>query len=291
MTSIVVLKRRINSIKGTRQITKALQLVAASKMKKAQEYAARSRSYSDLAFSLMQKLSGINELKNYVFFKVRPIKTKLYIVISSNSGLAGAYNSNIQRFFSNLLKEDHENSVKVKVIAIGNKAAHFARRIESIELLAVYNDLGEQPTANDVRPILNSLIKEFLNDSVDQVDIIYTKFISNITQQVDKIQVLPASTEITSETDQQVGHFSNFEPDVDSVINEITTRLIEARLWQSILESYASEHSMRMMAMKNATDNAKDLIDDYTLELNTARQAGITQELAEISGGVEAMKS
>ena len=291
MTSIIVLKRRINSIKGTRQITKALQLVAASKMKRAQDYAARSRSYSDLAASLMQKLSGIGELKNYVFFKQRPVKTKLYIVISSNTGLAGAYNSNIQRFLSNLLKEDQKNSVKVKVIAIGNKAAHFARRIESVDLVSVYNNLDNQPTANDIRPILNSLIKEYLSENVDQVDIIYTKFISNINQQVSKIQALPASADVDGLTDNSTSHFSNFEPDVDSVINEITTRLIEAQLWQSILESLASEHSMRMMAMKNATDNAKDLIEDYTLELNTARQAGITQELAEISGGVEAMKA
>ncbi len=291
MTSIIVLKRRINSIKGTRQITKALQLVAASKMKKAQDYASRSRSYSDLATSLMQKLSGIGELQNYVFFKQRPVKTKLYILISSNTGLAGAYNSNIHRFFSNLLKEDQANSIKVKVIAIGNKAAHFARRIESIDLVSVYNNLDNQPSANDIRPILNTLIKEYTNELVDQVDIIYTKFLSNINQQVTKIQVLPTSADLDGIGDNQTAHFSNFEPDVDSVINEITTRLIEARLWQSILESLASEHSMRMLAMKNATDNAKDLIDDYTLELNTARQAGITQELAEISGGVEAMKS
>ncbi len=289
MTSIVVLKRRINSIKGTRQITKALQMVSASKMKKAQDYAARSRSYSDLATSLMAKLSGINELKNYVLFKPRKIKSKLYIVVSSNSGLAGAYNSNIYRYFSNLLKQDESNNTNVKVLAIGNKAAHFARRIESIDLVGVYNNLGDQPGANEIRPILNFLLKEFLNETVDEVTIIYTKFYTNIRQEVSQITVLPASADVSNGI--STTNFSNFEPDVESVINEITTRLIEAQLWQSVLESYASEHSMRMLAMKNATDNAKDLIDDYTLELNTARQAGITQELAEISGGVEAMKS
>lgn len=291
MTSIVILKRRINSIKGTRQITKALQLVAASKMKKAQDYAARSRSYSELANELMTRLSGINELKNYVFFKKRPIKSKLYVVVSSNTGLAGAYNSNIYRYFSNQVKADLDKNIKVKVLAIGNKAALFVRRIDSIQLIGLYNKLANQPSANDISPILNSILKEYLSEAVDEVTFIYTKFFSNVNQQVEGLTVLPASMVTADNTNIKSDKFSNFEPDVDTVINEITTRLIEAQLWQAILESLASEHSMRMVAMKNATDNAKDLIDDYTLELNTARQANITQELAEISGGVEAMNS
>ncbi len=291
MTSIVILKRRINSIKGTRQITKALQLVAASKMKKAQDYASKSRSYSELANELMTRLSGINELKNYTFFKKRPIKSKLYVVVSSNTGLAGAYNSNIYRYFSNQVKVDLDSNIKVKVLAIGNKAAHFVRRIESIELIGLYNNLANQPSANDIRPILNSIIKEYLTEAVDEVVFVFTKFLSNVNQQVEGLTVLPASMVTSDNKAIKSDNFSNFEPDVDTVINEITTRLIEAQLWQAILGSLASEHSMRMIAMKNATDNAKDLIDDYTLELNTARQANITQELAEISGGVEAMNS
>ncbi len=288
MASTVVLKRRIASIKSTRQITKALQLVAASKMRRAQDYANRSRAYGELATSLMIKLSSINELDNYDLFKVRKITNRLYIVITSNSGLAGAYNSNVLRSLLKIVAQDQKENKKSFVIAIGNKAAHLARNLNQINLLAVYNSFADQPSANDIRPILNSLINHFKENKVDEVVLIYTKFKSNISQEVSQSILLPVKMIVADSIDRSQT-FSNFEPDVETVIDEITTRLIEAQLWQALLESIASEHSMRMLAMKNATDNAKDLIDDYTLELNTARQASITQELAEITGGVEAL--
>ncbi len=292
MASTIVLKRRITSIKSTRQITKALQLVAASKMRRAQEYANQSRAYGELATRLMVKLSGINELDDNPFFKIRSVKAKLYIIITSNSGLAGAYNSNVLKKFFKLVKNDHQNNIKTKVITIGNKGAYFCRKIASIDLVSVYNAIPDKPTANDLRPILNTLLTLFNNNEVDEVCLVYTKFKSNISQEVEDKTILPAKKIVSEESefnDSNQASYSNFEPNIESVITEITTRLIEAQLWKSLLESLASEHSMRMMAMKNATDNAKDLIDDYTLELNTARQASITQELAEITGGAEAM--
>ncbi len=288
MPSTVVLKRKITSIKSTRQITKALQLVAASKMRRAQEYASRSRAYGELATRLMIKLSGMNELDNYELFKVRTITNRLYVVITSNSGLAGAYNSNVLRVFLKSVSQDKKDNKKSSVIAIGNKVAHLSRSLGGVNLLAVYNNFSDHPTANDIRPILNSIIDNFKDHKVDEVILIYTKFKSNISQEVDQVVLLPAKMIETNMSPTQAT-YSNFEPDVQTVIDEITTRLIEAQLWQALLESLASEHSMRMIAMKNATDNAKDLIDDYTLELNTARQASITQELAEITGGAEAL--
>lgn len=290
MASTIVLKRRVTSIKGTRQITKALQLVAASKMKRAQDYANLSRAYGQLAAQLMVKLSGISELDNHPLFKLRDVKAKLYIIVTSNSGLAGAYNSNVLKVLLKAIQEDKKNNVVSRVISIGNKGARFCQKISSIDLVGVYNSFPDSPTANDVRPILNTLMSNFNDNLVDEVSFIYTKFKSNISQEVSKLNVLPAKMILDDNgTSDNKFNFSNFEPDVESVITEVTTRLIEAQLWQALLESLASEHSMRMMAMKNATDNAKDLIDDYTLELNTARQASITQELAEITGGAEAM--
>jgi F-type H+-transporting ATPase subunit gamma len=159
------------------------------------------------------------------------------------------------------------------------------RRVQDLDLQAAYPGFGDHPTANDIRPVLNTVVEQYRTGDVDEVVVLYTKFKSTVTQIASSLQLLPAQP---VEADQ-TATISNFEPDVETVIDQAATRLIEAQVWQSLLESIASEHAMRMVAMKNATDNAKDLIDDYTLELNTARQAAITQELAEITGGAEAL--
>jgi F-type H+-transporting ATPase subunit gamma len=289
MASTIVLKQRIKSVKGTRQITKAMQLVSASKMRRAQDYAFQSRAYRDLAYELLARLSAINEVEQQPLFVKRSVKSRLYIVITSNSGLAGAYNANVLKLLAQEIKADQSNKITSRVLVIGKKGAQFVRRLQGVELLAVYADFKDQPTAADVRPILKTLMDEYRQETADEVRLIYTVFRSNILQEAQSLQLLPASADDIPAIQDGVQTISNFEPSVETVIDQITTRLVEAQLWQALLESLASEHSMRMLAMKNATDNAKDLIDDYTLELNTARQAAITQELAEITGGAEAM--
>lgn len=285
MASTITLKRRIGSIKGTRQITKAMQLVSASKLRRAQEYAARSRDYRDLAYEMLKKLNAMDEVERTPLFQKRPVKTRLYVVVTSNTGLAGAYNANIIKLLIKAVKADEAAHVISSVITIGSKGAQFARRLHEIDLLAAYPPFGDHPSANDVRPILDTVIKQYKNKTVDEVHILYTKFTSTITQEALAQQLLPAP----APDKEEVTSVSNFEPDVETVVEQVTTRLVEAQIWQDVLESLASEHAMRMLATKNATDNANDLIDDYTLALNTARQAAITQELAEISGGAEAM--
>ena len=287
MASTIALKQRIKSVKGTRQITKAMQLVSASKMRRAQDQAFKSRAYRDVAYELLSRLNTVKEVAREPMFRVRPVNSRLYIVITSNSGLAGAYNANTLKLLFKGVKADQAAGIQSRVIAIGSKGAQFVRRLSEVELMAVYSALGDHPSANDIRPVLNTMINEYKNELADDVQIIYTNFKSNLIQEAQTIQLLPAKTDdIVEQADNVV---MNFEPDVETVIEQVTTRLIEAQVWQAVLESLASEHSMRMLAMKNATDNAKDLIDDYTLELNTARQASITQELAEITGGAEAL--
>lgn len=286
MASTIALKRRITSIKGTRQITKAMQLVSASKLRRAQEYAAASRAYGDLAYEILQKLSSMSEAKRQPLFVQRPVKNRLYVVVTSNTGLAGAYNANTLKMLTIALKRDKADKVKSHVITIGSKGAQFVRRLSDIDLMGVYPPFGDQPTANDMRPILNSVMESYKEGLVDEVNILYTQFKSTITQFSKTQQLLPAPLPENTDKTELI---SNFEPDVETVVEQTATRLIEAQIWQDVLESLASEHAMRMMATKNATDNASDLIDDYTLELNTARQASITQELAEISGGAEAL--
>lgn len=286
MASTITLKRRITSIKNTRQITQAQQLVAASKLRRAQEYAQASQAYAALANELLQRIGNLTEVAREPLFEQREVKNRLYILITSNSGLAGAYNANAIKQLAQAAQKDRAEKVASHVIAIGNRGAQFARRVRDINLDAAYPSFGDRPTANDIRPILNTVIDQFKAGEIDEVRVIYTRFKSTVTQVATNLQFLPAQP---AEGDGKFETISNFEPDIETVIDQVATRLIEAQVWQALIESIASEHAMRMVAMKNATDNAKDLIDDYTLELNTARQAAITQELAEITGGAEAL--
>ncbi len=265
-----------------------MELVSASKLRKASEYALQSRDYYDLAIEILSILSVKPELAQQSFFEQRTLKNHLYVVVTSNSGLAGAYNSNVLKRLTDELIVDSAKNYHSHVIAVGNKGAQFVRRFKDLNLEAVCAEYKDQPSANDIRPLLLNVINLYKDHKVDRVTLIYTKFKSTISQQVRSTQLLPIiELEDLPVTETKI---SNFEPDLESVIDQIAIRLIEAELWQAILEALASEQAMRMMAMKNASDNAKDLIEDYTLELNTLRQASITQELAEISGGVEALK-
>ncbi|HUC79103.1 MAG TPA: ATP synthase F1 subunit gamma [Candidatus Saccharimonadales bacterium] len=286
MANTVTLKRKISSIKNTRQITKAMELVSASKMRKAQDFAKLSRDYSQAAAELLADLSNLTEVKINPFFNHRKVVNKLYIVVSSNSGLAGAYNYNVLRLLSASAIADRDHGIHSIVIAIGKQAANFAGRLKDVDLEAVYFAFGDKPTSNDIKPILDTILLMYKDEKIDQVDIIYTQFISNLSQVAKVTEILPIKP-----IDNNQKNYTNFEPSVELVLDYSVERLLDAIIWQAVLDSLASEHSMRMMAMKNATDNAGDLIDQYTLKFNTARQSGITQDLAEISGGFEALNS
>lgn len=293
MANTITLKRRINSTRNTRQITKAMELVAASKMRRAHDRALASRDYALAANELLARLNNISEVGRQPLFAQRSVKSRLYVVITSNTGLAGAYNSNVLKLLMNGVMDDEAKKVKSQVIAIGNKGAQFTRHLEKVELLAVYPAFGDHPSANDLRPVLNTIIDMYSSATTDKVRLIYTSFKSSLSQQATSLALMPAQARPTGEDKQgevKTAQTSTFEPDIETVIEEVGKRLIEANLWQALLESLASEHSMRMLAMRSATDNASDLIDDYTLAYNTARQAAITQELAEITGGAEALK-
>ena len=290
MANTITLKRRRASVQNTRQITKAMELVSASKMRRAQEAAATGRMYREYAHSLLTRLSSITEVEEDPLFQKRPIKTRLYIIITSNSGLAGAYNANIIRMLTRLVITDEKAGIKSQVIAIGKKGAQFTRNIKSLDLIAAFTEIGDHPDANDIRPILNTATELYREKTVDDVQLLYTQFKSNLVQEATELNLLPARFDETDESKSEPIANSTFEPSLEVVLTQITERLLEVQLYQAILESVASEHSMRMLAMKNATDNASELIDDLTLEFNTARQAAITQELAEITGGAEAIQ-
>lgn len=292
MANTIALKRRITSVKNTKQITKAMELVAASKMRKATELAHRGRSYRQAAHSMLTRLTAVTEINNHPLYNVRSIKNRLYIVITSDRGLAGAYNTNIIKMLTRQVAEDSRHNIKPSVIVVGKRGAQFLRRVQDLEVMGVYADFGDSPTANDIRPILLSIVEKYQTRHVDEVKILYTEHKSNINQIAKSISILPATYEATDfdETSEQLLDFVTFEPSIEEVLDNVTERLLEVQIWQCLLESIASEHSMRMLSMKNATDNATEIIGDLTLEFNTARQGKITQELAEITGGAEAMK-
>lgn len=288
MASTRQLKSRVKSVKGTRQITKAMQLVAASKMRKAQESAHQVQLFSEAARELLTYLRSLPDTNNHHLYDKRNVETRLIVLITSDRGLAGAYNSNVLKRYTEQLKADKANGIATKTICIGRKAAQFVARLKDTEVVGVYEGMQEHPSENDLRPVVSTIMNKFMADEVDAVDVIFTEYKNSILQIANTKQLLPAGfveTEVSMELSQ-----SAFEPSAEEVLEATTRRLIAVQLFQAYLDSVASEHSMRMIAMKNATDNAGDLIDDLTLEMNKVRQAAITQELSEISGGVEAMK-
>lgn len=289
MPSLITLKRRIGSIKNTRQITKAMELVSSSKLRRAQSAAIASRAYRQATYELLARLNQVKEVERQPLFKKRPIKSRLYIVITSNSGLAGAFNSNVLKQLVQGIKQDQTSKVKSSVITVGSKGAQFVRRIEHVELTGHYQAFGDQPTEQDIMPLLNTVISAYETGSADEVQLLYTEFKSSMVQVATSLTLLPAGLAEMQEGTPATSSFMNFEPDVETVIRSAGVRLIQAQIWQAVLESLASEHAMRAIAMKNATDNADDLIGDYTLEYNSTRQGQITQEIAEIVGGAEAM--
>jgi len=288
VANTIALKRRINSVKNTKQITKAMELVAASKMRRAQEQTLRTRDYARLAGEILTRLRQLTNVEKHPLFKQRTIKNKLYIVVTSDRGLAGAYNSNVLRQLTKSLQQDSNDKIKSQLIIVGKQAARFVARLQDVDVVQAYTEFPEQPTANDIRPILETIVGLFEKKSIDAVDAIFTNYKSSIMQVVEIQRVLPAA--FSAEPISHDLGTATFEPSPQQVLDTVTLRLVESQLSQIFFESQASEQSMRMMAMKNATDNANDLVDDLTLAFNTARQAAITQELAEITGGAEAIK-
>jgi F-type H+-transporting ATPase subunit gamma len=297
MANTTALKRRIGSVKNTRQITKAMELVAASKMKKAQAQALATRDYRESAKGILGRLSTVSDVSLNPLFVTRPVDEHLLIVITSDLGLAGGYDGNIIKAVIKQIEENNKKKIKTNIVAIGRKGGQFFSRVKDLKVAGAYSMFSHDPAPGDIRPIIMDTIRQYEDKSIDKASIIYTEFLSNISQLVKSIDILPAKLD-TKETEEKPPEQKTiselevafFEPNIDEIVEDAVLRLIEVQLWQATLEALASEYSMRMVAMKNASDNANDIIDDLTLEYNTARQAAITQEIAEIVGGAEAVK-
>jgi len=278
MPSTLDIRRRIRSVKNTAQITKAMQMVAASKMRKSQGAALSGRPYQEALFRVLAALRGKVDPQASPLLVERPVRRELILVISSDKGLCGALNTNLFRELTAI------DAVDPSFSAVGRKAVQFLVRTRR-NLLADFQ-VSELPRTREVRPIANYCAERFLSGEVDRVRVVYSKFINTLVQQATTVNLLPASSEelLGEEKGEKLptGEFL-FEPSEQGVLSAILPHYITFQIFQMILDARASEHSARMVAMKNATDNAKQLVKDLTLHYNKVRQASITNELLEIA--------
>ncbi len=279
-------KGRIKSVQNTKKITKAMEMIAAVKMRKAVAAAVSSREYAHEVEKLLQALS--TRKIDHPLAEQRKVRNKLVIMITSDRGLCGSYNARVLKAGQTILDDyrSEQNVVGLEILALGRKSAEFARRNE-VTMRALYEKLTEAPDISVVHPIAETIMQAFLAKEVDAVEIIYTRYISGMQQEVEVLPVLPVvKTEYWIDAlDEDI----EYEPNKKEILNFALPMLTEVRLFQALLESIASEHSSRMIAMKNASESAGDLIDDLKLQFNKARQAAITTEIAEISAGAEAL--
>ncbi len=285
-------KQRIKSVKNISQVTRALQAVSASKVRKAIDQLEDTRPYSVKAWQVLQHIAGQPDRTTLhpLLDRHSEIKRIMAIVISGDRGLAGAYNSNVIRAVD-LWSRGVE--VPINYVTIGKRGRDQLLR-RGNEILAEFSNLPGRPSYTDISAVGRIAIDQFLEGDVDEVYLIYTRFINRMNHQPVVKKLLPLETELDDrvkdfeETKPLVGGYI-FEPDQKSILNEIVPRFTVLQVFHAVIESIASEHSARMVAMKNATDNATDLADALQLEYNKARQQAITSELLDIAGGAEAV--
>lgn len=277
------IRRRIKSIRGTAQITKAMQMVAASKMRKAQQHALAGRPYAELMNKVLVSLQKRTNPQLHPLLEIRPLKKELVLIISTDKGLCGGLNTNLFREAANF------DQNKTAFVVSGKKARQFIARTKR-ELLADF-ELKDALSFVESKPLSKFCLEKFLRREVDKVSVLFTHFINTISQRAVVQTLLPISSfdlpkgasteESTQDLDPMLGYV--FEPKAEELLGVVLPYYIQFQVFQMILDARASEHSARMVAMKNATDNAEQFIKDLTLEYNKMRQAGITTELLEIA--------
>ena len=293
MPNLKELKNRISSVKSTRKITSAMKMVAASKLRRAQDLAESSRVYADSLSFILSSLAGNTKNSSdlpEILTGRENSKISLLIINSSDRGLCGGFNSNLFRNAKNWISEQQEKGKSVKIITVGKKASSFYRKTD-LDVIANFDDLNSNDKQLQVsEEIKNKIMELFENNEIDEVSILFNKFVSVITQEPTYQSLIPLSNE---EADEEVTDNSNavfeFEPDKNELLEYLVPRNFLTQIYRSVLESSASEHAARMTSMDNATRNAGDMIDGLTLTYNRTRQAFITKELIEIISGAEAV--
>ena len=282
MANLKEIRNRISSVSSTMQITSAMKMVSAAKLKKAQDAITAMRPYSDKLTQMLVNLSSSVDFEN-VYLSPRKIENKLIVCITSNRGLCGAFNSNVIKKCTEIANSSNQN---VSFFCIGKKGGDILSKNHNV--IQSHNEIFDDITFENISAIADILMSKFLNKEFDSVQIVYNKFKNAATQIVTQEQYLPIENK-DSENEHKESSDYIFEPSQTEIIYELIPKSLKTQLYKSIRDSYASEHGARMTAMHKATDNATDLRDQLKLTYNKARQAAITNEILEIVGGAEAL--
>jgi F-type H+-transporting ATPase subunit gamma len=278
------IKRRIKSVRNTQQITKAMEMVAAAKLRRAQGRAVAARPYARGMEEMLSNLAATLAQMQHPLTEVRPVKKRAVLVFASNRGLAGSYNAQIIRFTEQQLRGPEGGTMRL--VLVGKKLNDYFRR-RSYPVLEMYSDLPDQAQLEVAQRITKQAIDWFMNGEVDAVDLVYSQFVSAMTRNTVRMPFLPIAP---AQGTEAVARDYIFEPNAQELVDRLLPRYVTTRMLQAFAESYASEHSARMLAMGSARKNAGELIDELVLKRNRLRQATITKELSEIVGGAEALK-
>ena len=286
MASGKEIRTQIKSVQNTQKITRAMEMVAASKMRKAQDRMRASRPYSEKMRAVISHLAFAHSEYKHSYLEERDVKRVGFIVISSDRGLCGGLNNNLFKATLTSMKQWQEKNVDVDLCTIGTKSTGFFKRIN--DLKASTTHLGDSPSVTDIIGTVKVMLDAYGNGEIDRLYVVYNRFVNTMTQEPTVLQMLPV---MQVEEDKELVHHWDYiyEPDAKVVLDGLLVRYIESQVYQGVVENVACEMAARMVAMKSASDNAGDLIGDLQLVYNKARQAAITQELSEIVAGASAV--
>jgi F-type H+-transporting ATPase subunit gamma len=276
------IRRRIGSVRNIKQITRAMQFVAASKLKRAQDATLASRPYAEKLDEVLSDVATVLGGEDHPLLAAREGGKRCIVLVTTDRGLAGSLNTNTIRFAS---REITGRAGDFEVVTVGRKGRDAMRRA-SVPLAAHFSGFGDRPAFADVLPLARLVTDDYLGEKYGRVDVIYNRFVSTLVQRPEMIQLLPIRP--AEDTEGIPGNQFIFEPNASAVLERLVPRYVATRLFQAVLEGKASEESSRMVAMKNATENAQELIEDLTLSYNKVRQTNITREMIEIASGANA---
>ncbi|MCE5039283.1 ATP synthase F1 subunit gamma [Staphylococcus auricularis] len=288
MASLKEIDSRISSTKKMKQITKAMNMVSNSKLRRAEENTKSFRPYMEKMQDAITAVAGASKNSNHPMLQQRDVKKVGYLVITSDRGLAGAYNANILRTLINDINERHQSSDEYELLVLGRTGVEFLEH-RDYEIRDTLLQVPDQPSFNEIQTLAKKAIDMYNNEDIDELKIYYNHFVNILESKPSSKTVLPLSPEDSSQGQGQMSSYE-FEPDKESILSVILSQYVESLIYGTILDAKASEHASRMTAMKNASDNATELIDDLSLEYNRARQAEITQQITEIVGGSAALE-
>ncbi|AUJ52290.1 F0F1 ATP synthase subunit gamma [Staphylococcus hominis subsp. hominis] len=288
MASLKEIDSRIKSTKKMKQITKAMNMVSSSKLRRAEKNTKQFEPYMEKMQDAITAIAGASKNSNHPMLRPRHIQRSGYLVITSDKGLAGAYSSNVLKRLINDIKEKHTNSDEYSIIVLGQSGVDFLKN-RGYEVESSLVDVPDQPSFKSIQAIAKHAIDLFSEEHIDELKIYYSHYVSVLENKPSVKQVLPLSQDDSSQGQGQMSSYE-FEPDKDSILRVILPQYVESLIYGTILDAKASEHAARMTAMKNASDNATELIDDLSLQYNRARQAEITQQITEIVSGSAALE-